>query len=105
MDVEPDTDRFAVEVGDQAPPVRLYLLGFAMLGFTLGLIGPALSHLREQVGTDDSGIALLFVGQSVGYIAGSLIGGRRLDGGHGHRTWSVVMITAVVAIGGVVPRN
>lgn len=98
MDVKPCPDDVAAHV----PPVRLYLLGFSMLGLLLGLIGPSLSHLKAQVGTDDSGIALLFVGQSVGYIGGSLIGGRRLDGGHGHRTWSLVMIAAVVAIGGVV---
>ena len=75
-----------------------YLLGFVAVGIGASSIGPALSHLRDQVGTDDGGIAILFVAQSAGYIAGSLLAGRGLDRGHGHRRWVIAMTVGTVSI-------
>ena len=42
-----------------------------VLGSALSIAGPALSHLRDRVGTDDGGISLVFVGSSSGYMLGS----------------------------------
>lgn len=82
-------------------PVAAYLTGFVFIGIALSTAGPALSALRDRVGTDDSGIASLFVGSSAGYIAGSFLAGRLLDAGHGHRAWIAAMWIAVVSMLGV----
>jgi MFS transporter, FHS family, Na+ dependent glucose transporter 1 len=79
-------------------PVWVYLGAFIVLGSTLSILGPALSHLRDRVGTTDAGIGGLFVGQSIGYITGSMLGGRLLDRGHGHRTWAVCLLVSVGSI-------
>ncbi|HEY4611052.1 MAG TPA: MFS transporter [Ilumatobacteraceae bacterium] len=84
--------------GDQQVPVWIYLIGFVVLGCALSMSGPALSHLRDRVGTDDGGISVVFVGSSSGYMIGSFLGGRLLDRGHGHRTWAGCMATSVVMI-------
>jgi fucose permease len=84
--------------GPRHVPVWIYLVSFIVLGSALNVAGPALSHLRDQVGSDDGGISLVFVGSSVGYMLGSFIGGRFLDRGHGHQVWSVCMIISVLAI-------
>jgi fucose permease len=85
--------------GHRPVPVWVYLAGFVVLGSSLSLAGPALSHLRERVGTDDGGISLVFVGSSIGYMIGSFLGGRGLDRGRGHQMWAGCMAVAVVAIG------
>lgn len=85
--------------GSGATPVPAYLAGFMMIGLGLSIGGPALSHLRERVGTDDGGIAWIFVGQSAGYILGSALAGRGLDHGRGHRRWVMAMAVATGAIG------
>jgi FHS family Na+ dependent glucose MFS transporter 1 len=82
----------------RAVPVAVYLVGFALVGVAANLAGPALSHLRGRVGTNDGGIALVFGGNALGYIAGSLWAGRGLDRGSGHR-WmarAAVGVTACV---------
>ena len=61
----------------------IYLVSFIVLGSALNVAGPALSHLRDRVGTDDGGISLVFVGSSSGYMVGSFLGGRFLDRGVG----------------------
>ena len=83
---------------DQQSPVWIYLVGFVVLGCALSMSGPALSHLRDRVGTDDGGISLVFVGSSTGYMIGSFLGGRLLDHGHGHRMWAGCMTMSVVMI-------
>ena len=79
-------------------PVWVYMVSFVVLGSALSMAGPALSHLRDSVGTDDGGISLVFVGSSCGYMLGSFLGGRFLDSGRGHQTWSACMITSVIMI-------
>ncbi len=84
--------------GHRVVPVWFYMAGFLSLGAALTFAGTALSHLRDRVGTDNGGIALIFVGQSIGYMLGSFLGGRGLDRGHGHRTWAACMLSSLVAI-------
>jgi FHS family Na+ dependent glucose MFS transporter 1 len=78
--------------------VPAYLLGFVLIGVVLTLSGPALSHLRDRMGTDDGGIAWVFVGGSTGYIIGSTIAGRLLDRGAGHRWWAAAMGVCTLSI-------
>jgi FHS family Na+ dependent glucose MFS transporter 1 len=76
----------------RATPVPAYLLGFVLVGLGLTMSGPALSHLRDRMHTDDGGIAWVFVGQSVGYIVGSFLAGHGLDRGRGHAWWVAAMV-------------
>ena len=84
--------------GPRPVPVWAYLASFVVLGSSLSFAGPALSHLRDRVGTDDGGISLIFVGSSIGYMFGSFMGGRWLDRGRGHRMWAVCLVVSVVGI-------
>ena len=84
--------------GPRHVPVWVYLVSFVVLGSALSFAGPALSHLRDRVGTDDGGISLVFVGSSGGYMFGSFLGGRFLDRGRGHQMWSGCMIISVAMI-------
>ena len=84
--------------GHRPAPVWVYLVSFVVLGSSLSFAGPALSHLRDRVGTDDGGISLIFVGSSSGYMLGSFLGGRWLDRGRGHRMWAVCMVASVAGI-------
>ena len=80
-------------------PAAAYLLAFVFLGLASTFPGPALSYLRERAGTDDAGIALVFVGSSLGYVVGSLLAGRIVDRGGGHRWWSLAIVVALAAVG------
>ncbi len=82
----------------QRDAVPAYLMGFVLIGIVLSISGPALSHLRDRMGTDDGGIAWMFVGGSIGYIAGSSFAGRLLDHGSGHRWWAGSMAAGVIGI-------
>ena len=70
---------------------------FVVIGLSMTLLGPALSDLRRQVGASVSAISILFVVQSLGYFAGSIVGGRLYDRGLGHRALSGALV--VVAVG------
>jgi MFS family permease len=87
-------------------PVGAYLVAFVMLGIQASFAGPALSHLRDRMHTDDGGIAWVFVGAAVGYIAGSMLSGRGVDGGKGHSRWVLCMALSTAAVGlvAVVPN-
>jgi len=66
-------------------PVVAYLSTFLVVGFALSVLGPALTELRARTGSDIADIGILFVGQSLGYIVGSMLGGRLYDRFDGHR--------------------
>ena len=85
--------------GRRDPPAAAYLAGFVFLGLGSTFAGPALSFLRGRAGTDDAGIGLVFVGSSIGYVIGSLVAGRIVDRGAGHRWWSIAIGVALVAVG------
>jgi FHS family glucose/mannose:H+ symporter-like MFS transporter len=81
--------------------VRLYLASFLVVGMSLSVLGPALSDLREKSGTGLGGIGVLFVGQSLGYIAGSFVGGHLYDRVDGHRVFSGAMLALGAALSSV----
>jgi FHS family Na+ dependent glucose MFS transporter 1 len=84
-----------VHVDPWRRPVPLYWVSFLVVGLSLSILGPALTHLRERSGADIGGIGILFVGQAAGYVVGSFVGGRMYDRFHGHR----VFAGALAAIG------
>ena len=62
-----------------------YFVNFLIVGLAFGVLGPALTDLREQSGADIGDIGILFVGMSAGYLVGSFTGGRLFDRFNGHR--------------------
>lgn len=82
-------------------PVPLYWTTFLVVGLSLSVLGPALTELRERSGSDIGGIGILFVGQSLGYVVGSFVGGRLYDRLRGHHVFAgslLVMAAGLVAV-------
>lgn len=100
-------DDIGYDIGDEATtwrtaaPVAAYVVAFLLLGLAASVSGPLLSHLKGKVGTDDTGIGLVFVAQAGGYIAGSLLSGRLVDRGRGHQGWSVATLVSTMCFGGI----
>lgn len=80
--------------------VAPYLVGFVVIGISLSIAGPALDHLEGRLRTDSGGVAWVLTLQSFGYILGSLVGGRMLDRGLGHRLWSASIVVIAAAVVG-----
>jgi FHS family Na+ dependent glucose MFS transporter 1 len=72
--------------------VRLYLASFLIVGMSLSVLGPALTELRDKSGADIGGIGVLFMGQSLGYVCGSILAGRLYDRFDGHRVFAVALL-------------
>ncbi len=71
-----------------------YFWAFLLLGMASAAIGPALPHLARHTGSALSTISLVFVGNRLGYMAGSFLGGRLYDRTRGH-TVMVAMLAAL----------
>ena len=74
---------------------------FMCLGMTVVALGPALPYLAENTGSSLGAISSLFVAQNVGYILGSLAGGRlydRLPAGRLMAGAFLVMLPALVLV-------
>src|SRR5262245_46212131 len=79
-------------------PGVLYLAAFIAIGATFAVLGPALTLLREQVGTDVGGIGIIFTAQGAGYLVGALFFSRAYDRGLGHRLMSASLFIAAGAL-------
>ena len=78
-------------------PGFTYLASFVVLGLALTFVGPVLTTLRDQVGVSTATISVLFGAQSLGYLAGAVLGGRGYDLGFGHRLMAGSLVGAAVA--------
>jgi FHS family Na+ dependent glucose MFS transporter 1 len=76
----------------------VYWLCFTVVGLAMAMAGPSLTHLRDQVGAGVAAGGILLAALSTGYIVASLLVGRRLDHGAGHRTILVAGIVAAAAV-------
>jgi fucose permease len=72
--------------------VKLYLVSFLVVGLAITVLGPALTDLRQRSGSGLGDIGSLFVGQSLGYIVGSFLGGRLFDRFDGHRVFAAALL-------------
>jgi len=79
-------------------PLVAYLSSFVVLGVVLGMLGPALPSLRHQVGASVGAISFVFVAQSAGYLAGSVLGGRGFDRGYGHRLLAAALVLMAASL-------
>ncbi len=77
-----------------------YYAAFIALGLANASLGPTLPGLAENTGTQLSEISFLFTGSSLGYLIGSLLGGRLYDGlpGHGIMALMILGITITLAL-------
>ena len=75
----------------------LYYLAFISLGLTTASFGPTLQGLANNTGSTLAQISSLFVIRSMGYLLGSLSGGRIYDRVKGHPILSsIIFLMAVV---------
>jgi len=56
-----------------------YFAGFVALGLAYAVLGPTLTDLAANVGTDLTGVAYVLSARGLGYLVGSLVGGRLYD--------------------------
>jgi FHS family Na+ dependent glucose MFS transporter 1 len=73
-----------------------YFLSFVVLGLILSAIGPTLPGLAEQTGSTLGQISIIFTANSLGYIGGSLLGGRLYDRRPGHPVLAAVLLAVGV---------
>jgi len=71
-----------------------YYAAYTLLGLMLTSIGPCLDALQEQSNSSKGGVSLLFAANSLGYLAGSLLGGPL----YGRLAGSPVMATAFIGM-------
>ena len=79
-----------------------YFSTFVALGMALSVLGPTLPALAEQTGAELGEISFLFTARSLGYIVGSLLGGRLLDRLRGHPVLALSLGVMALALG-IVP--
>ncbi len=92
------TDRRPTTAARLHRPVPLYWVTFLVVGLSLSILGPALTELRGRSGAGIGDIGILFVGQAVGYVVGSFVGGTLFDRFHGHRVYAVSLLTMAVGL-------
>lgn len=82
-----------------------YYLALAGIGLAASVLGPTLPALAAQTNTTLSGISLLFVAKSSGYLAGSLVVGRLYDrlAGHPIMFGAGLLLAAALALTPLVP--
>jgi FHS family Na+ dependent glucose MFS transporter 1 len=70
----------------------VYYLAFIILGLTTAASGPSLPKLAEHTVSGLDRISLIFVFSSLGYLAGSFLGGRAFDRFPGHQLMSLTLL-------------
>lgn len=80
----------------------LYYIAYAGLGLSIGVFGPSLLRLAENTGTTIAQVSTMFFFHSLGYMLGSLIGGRSYDRIAGNPVLSLMLVCMAVTLA-VVP--
>jgi MFS transporter, FHS family, Na+ dependent glucose transporter 1 len=91
---------------ESAPPARAarifntvgYYAAFVGLGLTTASLGPTLSSLAEHTQSNLREISFLFTARSLGYLLGSLLGGRLYDRTPGHPVMATALIVMAVTL-------
>src|SRR6266478_6134018 len=82
--------------GGRANTYRLtatYFAAFVALGLTTGSLGPTLPNLAEQTHVGLSAISYVFTARSMGYLLGSVRGGKLLDRRPGNPVMAAMLLT------------
>jgi MFS transporter, FHS family, Na+ dependent glucose transporter 1 len=69
-----------------------YYLSFIILGLTTAVSGPSLPTLAEHTSSGLGRISLIFIFGSLGYIAGSYLGGRAFDRISAHKLMALTLV-------------
>ncbi len=75
-----------------------YYAAYVVLGLTLAAFGPTLPNLAAQTGSRLGQVSLIFTANSLGYILGSMLGGRLYDRLPGHPILAAAMLGIAVLI-------
>lgn len=75
-----------------------YFATFVALGLTTGSLGPTLPALATQTQSSLNAISYLFTFRSLGYVAGSILGGKLIDRQAGNIVMSTMLLLAVVPL-------
>ena len=75
-----------------------YFLTFVALGLTTGSFGPTLPALATQAHRSLNAISYLFTFRSLGYVAGSVLGGKLVDRQPGNVVMSTMLLLATVPL-------
>jgi FHS family Na+ dependent glucose MFS transporter 1 len=83
-----------------------YFAAFVALGMASASLGPTLPALAGQTRSSLSQISALFVARSLGYLAGSLLGGRLYDRIPGHPVMggALLLMAGMMGLAPVVPH-
>ncbi|RPI11594.1 MAG: MFS transporter [Zetaproteobacteria bacterium] len=83
-----------------------YFAAFVALGLASASLGPTLPGLAENTGSRFSEISSLFAARSLGYLAGSLVGGRLYDRVPGHPVMAagLLLMAGMMGMAPVVPQ-
>jgi fucose permease len=76
-----------------------YYVAFVALGLINASLGPTLPGLAENTRTQLSEIGFLFTARSLGYLIGSVIGGRLYDRVPGHKIMGLMIIGMTIMMG------
>jgi MFS transporter, FHS family, Na+ dependent glucose transporter 1 len=82
----------AVKKSNHWPSTGSYFAAFVAVGLVTASLGPTLPGLAAHAGVDLDAISLLFSANSVGYLAGSFVGGRYYDRVAGHRVMAAALL-------------
>jgi FHS family Na+ dependent glucose MFS transporter 1 len=69
-----------------------YYLAFVTLGLAVGATGPVLPMLAKHTSTALEGISVIFITSSLGYMAGTWMGGRAYDRFPGHQLMAAALV-------------
>jgi FHS family Na+ dependent glucose MFS transporter 1 len=83
---------------DQISKTAGYYVAFISLGLAGAVLGPTLPSLAGHTNSRLDEISILFVAHSVGYLIGSLIGGRLYDRVPGNPVMATALIFVAVAL-------
>ena len=76
----------------------LYYISYAGLGLSIGVFGPSLLRLANNTGTTIAQVSTMFFFHSLGYMFGSVIGGRGYDRFAGHPIMSVMLVCMAITL-------
>ena len=78
--------------GSRTHTTLAYFAAFTALGLTVGLLGPTLPGLARQTNVTLSAISYVFTARSLGYVCGSLGGGKLLDERRGNSVLGTMLV-------------
>jgi len=83
----------------------LYFASFIALGLSTGSLGPTLLTLASQTNSSISSVSYLFTLRSLGYVCGSLRGGRLFDQYQGNLVMGVLLLAGSLCLTAVANAN